>query len=257
MIDYHSHILPQVDDGPKELSDALQMARALSAAGFTEVWCTPHMIRGAYDNRPADIRDRVAALEAACLDNGITLKLRSGMEYYLDEYLPAIIQDPLPIGNDRYILAELPLQTTFHVVEALTSRIIAGGFVPLIAHPERSPLLIAALAGNKVSIGSRLGNFFSRSNEYPERTSPVLSLLSKGCRFQGNIGSFAGIYGEKVRAAALKLLEMDAYSCLGSDAHRADRLDATLTEGLAVVRRRIGSEASGKLLGGELLSQQG
>lgn len=256
MIDFHSHILPGVDDGPKELAGSISIATALAKAGFKEVYCTPHMIRGAYDNQPENIRSRVDALQDAVNQNGIGLKLYPGMEYYLDEYLPAIIQEPLPLHNAAFILVELPQQTTFHVVESLTSKIISRGFTPLIAHPERSPVLTVPDKKRGGGIfGSSITNLFSRSSYYPSGTSPVDTLLSKGCRFQGNIGSFAGMYGERVRAIALGLLERGAYSCLGSDAHRPERLAETLESGLLTIRRKVGSGTSEQLLRGELLDK--
>ena len=46
MIDWHSHILPGVDDGPADIEQSVALAEALAAGGFTEVYCTPHLMRG-------------------------------------------------------------------------------------------------------------------------------------------------------------------------------------------------------------------
>jgi protein-tyrosine phosphatase len=64
--------------------------------------------------------------------------------------------------------------------------------------------------------------------------------MDMGCRFQGNIGSFAGIYGSSVRETALQYLREGVYDRLGSDAHRPDQLDTWLPEGLGVIRDCVG-----------------
>ena len=64
MIDWHSHILPGIDDGPAEIGQSLAMASALSVAGFTTVYCTPHLIRGCYEAGNDEVRLGVAELRS-------------------------------------------------------------------------------------------------------------------------------------------------------------------------------------------------
>ena len=71
-----------------------------------------------------------------------------------------------------------------------------------------------------------------------------------GCRFQGNIGSFAGVYGERVKHRALRNLRDGLYDCLGSDAHASRGLADWLTRGLAEVRAQVGEEGLAALLAG-------
>ena len=73
MIDLHSHILPEVDDGASSLQMALEMARIAVADGIEVMACTPHFIPGLYDNKSADIRLRVAHLNAVLEEQNIDL----------------------------------------------------------------------------------------------------------------------------------------------------------------------------------------
>src|ERR1035437_8750327 len=107
MIDWHSHILHGVDDGPAEIEQSLAMASALSAAGFTTVYCTPHLIRGCYEAGNDEIRRGVAELQERVNSNGIPLTLLTGREYCLDEYLLASLEGRLPLGNSLLILLEI------------------------------------------------------------------------------------------------------------------------------------------------------
>src|SRR5665647_989200 len=98
MIDWHCHILPGLDDGPADIEKSLAMARLLAARGFATVYCTPHLIRGCYDATNDEVRRSLKELQQAITANGIPLALLAGREYYLDEFLPSALEDPLTMG---------------------------------------------------------------------------------------------------------------------------------------------------------------
>ena len=255
IIDCHCHLLPQTDDGAVDGAASLEMATILANAGFTDVCCTPHLIKGVYETEPRVVRARIARLQELLDRAAIRLQLHPGAEYYFDEYLPISLDEPLPLASGC-ILAEAPPQASSPVIEALVATIIARGFTPLIAHPERTPLFATPIESPDLySFFAPVTKIFSKAEAVPKSVvSPALRvLLSMGCRLQGNIGSFAGIYGERARSNALALLDEGLYSCLGSDAHRSEQLTETLQAGLTVVRNRMGIDSAAKLLSGELL----
>ena len=73
MIDWHCHILPELDDGASSIEESLAMARLLAAAGYTHVCCTPHRLRGMYDTPPAAMREGVVRLQAKLDGEGVAL----------------------------------------------------------------------------------------------------------------------------------------------------------------------------------------
>lgn len=237
--DYHCHILPGIDDGAANLAESLAMARKLSAAGFTTICCTPHLIKGAYERSAAEIRARVEQLQGELTAHALPLQLLAGAEYYLDEYLLTLLEDPLPLGDSGLLLVEIPVLTPGALAEETCQRIIASGYTPLIAHPERCNLLNLEPAppGNKNFWSSLVATHFTTANSKPkDQNSKLLSCLSEmGCKFQGNIGSFSGIYGEKVRRRANAFLQAGLYSHFGSDAHHAEHLEDFLQKGLQLV----------------------
>ena len=79
-------------------------------------------------------------------------------------------------------------------------------------------------------------------------TSNIELLLDMGCKFQGNIGSFAGIYGEQVRDRALRLLQLGLYDRIGTDAHRPQKLTDWLERGLKVIEQETGKDGLRKLV---------
>jgi protein-tyrosine phosphatase len=232
MIDWHCHILPGVDDGPAEIEQSLAMASALSAAGFTTVYCTPHLIRGCYEAGNEEIRLGVAELQERVNSNGIPLTLLTGREYCLDEYLLDSLKDPLPLGNSRLILVEILPTITADMVRQLLYGVVRCGFRPVIAHPERCRLLepvvhrtgSTGLLDNLKNLltGGRRG---SGEHGAPDTTgNPLLDYLCDlGCSFQGNLGSFGGFYGRRVKIVAEAMKGLGIYDRFGSDLHAAEQ----------------------------------
>jgi protein-tyrosine phosphatase len=232
--DWHCHLLPGIDDGAATMEESVAMARALSAAGFTTVCCTPHLMKGSYDTSATEIRERTAQLQQRLAAESIPLKLLAGAEYYLDEYLLQLLQDPLPLGDTRQILVEISSHAPVEFVKETFYRIKCSGYTPLIAHPERCTLLEPkSTAPGKKGLWSSLFN-----SKLKTQNSELLDYLREiGCKFQGNLGSFAGVYGDRVRQRALTFLKSELYDCFGSDAHRTEHLEDLLKRGMQSVDR--------------------
>ena len=247
MIDWHSHILPGVDDGPTDIEQSIAIAAALAAGGFTEVYCTPHLVRGIHEAGNDEVLWSMARLQERLNESGIPITLRSGREYCLDEYLKEALEDPLPLGDSRLLLVELLPHSTADRVRRLAYDVVRAGFTPVIAHPERSPLLVppGPSNGNGGILGSLRHLFPGRGNGntvytpggngHGERAlgntaeNPLLSYLRDlGCSFQGNLGSFSGFYGGPVKATAESMRGAGIYDRYGSDLHTLEQAKIVL-----------------------------
>src|ERR1044071_2356203 len=81
MIDIHSHIMPEIDDGARSLEEAVRMAEVAAQDGIEQMVSTPHMYNGLSHNpEPSEIFDRVKKLQNAV---GSTLKILPGNEVHL------------------------------------------------------------------------------------------------------------------------------------------------------------------------------
>ena len=221
-VDIHCHLLPGLDDGPADEAESLEMARILASAGFSEVYCTPHLLRGAYHNPPAKISAAVADLQNALEKAQVPLALHAGTEYYLDEFLPSYLEDPVTIGNS-FLLVEASYQVAPEFLLDSIFRIVQKKFIPILAHPERCDCL-------------------------DPKKDTVATLTAMGCLFQQNIGSFAGIYGEKVRLRALSYLEKNICSHIATDAHQLTHLEEWLSRGMNVIVKEVGATLRKRLL---------
>jgi protein-tyrosine phosphatase len=236
MIDWHCHILPGLDDGARNIEQSLAMAGFLSAHGFMEVHCTPHLIRGCFEVSNNEVRQAILKLQHLITANNIPLTLLPGREYYLDEYLLTYLEEPLPLGDSRQILVEIPPRTTDEMVRQVLFNVVRAGFTPVIAHPERCHLLEL---NTEPTVGSGFFGSIKRAltgssdnGQHQEPSDSTGNLLldylrDLGCYFQGNLGSFNGFYGEQVKANAEAMYLKGLYDRYGSDLHapaHADRI---------------------------------
>ncbi|WP_225071745.1 CpsB/CapC family capsule biosynthesis tyrosine phosphatase [Desulfuromonas sp. CSMB_57] len=240
MIDWHCHLLPNLDDGPGTLDESVAMARVLAECGFKEVYCTPHCMRGAYETSPTQVVKAVAELQQVLQRAGIPLRLWPGMEYYLDDFFPDRIGPLQTLGKTRLVLVEAPIQIHAELVKESLFKLVRKGYTPMLAHPERCPLLDwSEPPGFAQRLGQRLGRLrpFRSLNLVRE---PLLddslrsSLRGMGCLMQGNLSSLVGWYGRPVQSQALRNLAAGHYDCFGSDGHSSRALKRYLPRSLEV-----------------------
>jgi len=240
MIDWHCHILPGVDDGAADIEQSTAMAAALSEAGYTTVYCTPHQMRGCYEVGNDRIRQGVAELQERLDSCGIPLNLLPGREYCLDEYLLPALEDPLTLGESRQVLIEILPHATADMVRQLLYGVVRSGLTPVIAHPERCQLLAPVVPRGRSrgllgTIKSLLaGGRSGRQQSCPSDTTgnALLDYLRDlGCCFQGNLGSFSGYYGRQVLDAALSMKAIGLYDRFGSDLHTPEQAGLILMDG--------------------------
>lgn len=248
MIDYHCHLLPSLDDGASDLNESLQMARILCGFGFTTVYCTPHKIKGWYENDPPRVASTTRTLQGLLEQAGIPLRLIPGGEHYVDEFLPEQLRDAPTIGAAKSVLVEVPFQSGPELLPPMLAAFAHLGLTPLIAHPERCRAFEPAVT--EQGLRGALSLVMGKPKPQGLEANQVVAIKEQGCRFQGNLGSFSGYYGREVKERALLFLRHGVYSCLGSDAHRNEGLEGILSGGLAAVVAEVGEEAASELLKG-------
>lgn len=198
-LDFHSHILPGLDDGAACMEESLMLAKSLKEWGFERVTCTPH-ITNLHPNSPDTIRPAFDRLQEAVQANGIDIELRMSAEYRLvPQTWPRVLQENmlLPI-EDRYILMELPISKPQQMGDIKPieefRKIISAGLTPVLPHPERYLYL---------------------------SEDDLMKFVEEGVMIQCNYGSLAGLYGETVRNNVLRLNDRGLVSFYGTDLHNA------------------------------------
>ena len=216
MIDIHSHILPDVDDGPKSWEVAVEMCRMAQADGITHMVATPHANdRYSYDRgHLSGLLDQLRALVA----DGPQLSL--GCDFHLSfENLERVLEQPrtYTIGETNYLLVELSNYSVPLQIKDCFRRLGDRGLTPIITHPERNPIL----------------------QQTPQR---VLEWVEQGCLVQVTGSALTGAWGERPEMIARWLLDRAAVHILASDAHDTKRRVPILSEARGVAAKLVGAE---------------
>lgn len=196
-IDFHSHILPGLDDGATDLENAVELASAMQEWGFERITCTPH-ITNKFRNNPETIRPVFEMLQNALYERGVNVELRMSAEYRLvPETWPEVLEKKwlMPI-EDRFILMELPIFDPSDIKDIKPieefKKIKAMGLTPLLPHPERYSYL---------------------------SHDELLRFVDAGVVIQSNYGSLAGVYGDEAKQRAQELMDEGLVSILATDMH--------------------------------------
>ena len=211
--DYHSHLLPGVDDGVEEMDETLQILRLWQSVGMKEVWLTPHVMED-IPNEPAALRRRLAALQDR-YDGNIRLHLAA--EYMMDGlFLPRLEEHDVLTENDHRLLVETSYYIPPMNMEAILDSIRKKGFEPILAHPERY--------------------------QYMDKDD-YRYWKERGVLMQLNLPSLVGAYGPDVQYKAEWLLQKNMYDYCGTDTHSLEQaelfLDGIISQKVVKKVRRI------------------
>lgn len=217
MIDFHSHIIPQVDDGSENLNQTDELLNEAKKAGFDKIILTPHYIKTYYESNTDQNRLWVEGIEKIIEKEGLDLKVYLGNESYLSDDILNLLEtrEITTINSSKYLLMEMPLNAKpanmFNVAYELKEK----GIVPIIAHPERY--------------------LFMQQDPFT-----IYQLIKNGCLAQSNFGSFVGYYGKKAQILAQKLIENNMIHFLGSDVHRPNTIYMQISEAKKKIINIIG-----------------
>ena len=196
MIDIHSHILPQIDDGAEIIDTTLEMLKNAVKDGVKKIVATPHYCIGYGTTIITDVKDYVNKLNCLLREKELKIQIYSGQEVYLNEHT---IEDYLEgnigtINDSKYMLTECSINEFNDDIFDIIYELKIRGIIPIIAHPERYvPIIENVLYINK--------------------------FIESGCLFQMNSGSIEGLFGKKVKLVAELFLNNGIYNFIGSDAH--------------------------------------
>lgn len=201
-VDCHCHILPGVDDGVRSAEDSLKILSAYHDAGVSEVWLTPHIMEDC-PNTPDALRERFEYLKALIDEKGVEVpSLHLAAENMMDGlFVERLSQADVLTHFPRHLLVETSYYNPPFDLDDILRRVRSKGYFPILAHPERY--------------------LYMGGKDY-ER------LKSDGVKFQLNLSSLVGFYGNTARKKALKLLSQGCYDYTGTDLHRYSMLEAYL-----------------------------
>ena len=200
MIDIHTHILPEIDDGAESLDEAYEMALMAVRSGVKALVATPHS-----NQRVNFLEDELkrqektfVELEQILLQEKVPLKLFRGMEIWssVDVVEKIKLGKLITLNQTSHVLIEFAFDEEPWWIEAIIRELQGAGLIPVLAHPER---------------------YFCVQDE------PFLlqEWRENGAQTQMNKGSILGRFGSEIEKTAEVLLKNRLFTCIASDAHHA------------------------------------
>ncbi len=197
MIDTHSHILPDLDDGARNLKESVKMARRAVKERVTTLFATPHAMDGVYNCQKDRILYQCDLLTMELARKRIPITLLPGAEIRIThetvtEYDKGNL---LTLGDaGTHILLELPPMFIKEAVVRMIRQFTDRGLIPVIAHPERNPVIMGDQAA-------------------------LTEFIYQGAQMQVTASSITGGFGRLAMKTAEQILAMDGEHLLGSDIH--------------------------------------
>lgn len=201
MIDIHTHILPNIDDGSKSIEETFEIIKEAKKAGFDKIISTSHYMDGYYEVSKPEREVWLNAINENLEKQDIGIKLYLGNEIYMSENIIEFLKEEkaTTLNDTNYVLFEMPLNAQPLNLYDIVYEMQEHKILPILAHPER----------------------YSFVQKQPEL---IYELIQKGVLMQANYGSVIGQYGTKAQIIVKRFLENNMIHFFGSDVHRKNTI---------------------------------
>ncbi|MCF2876589.1 MULTISPECIES: tyrosine-protein phosphatase [unclassified Tenacibaculum] len=215
-IDIHSHLLPGIDDGAKDLENSISLITKMYSYGIKNFITTPHVLGDVYPNSSRVIQEKLEVVKLELKKQGFDdIKINAAAEYMMDEqFVERLKEGDILTLKDNYILVEMSYFNAPYNLYDVLFEIQLKGYKPVLAHPERY-------------------------NFYHKDFQNFYKLKKAGCVFQLNLLSLTEQYGKGVQKTAQKLLNENMYDFVGTDTHHHNHLKLLNKIGTVKTRKQI------------------
>lgn len=199
MIDIHTHILFDIDDGAKNIAESVEIIKKYYKKGIRYIVLTPHYIENGEYSTLNDIKlKKIKELRNIIKAKNIDVKLYVGNEVYINKNIIKLLKEQkiFTINNSRYLLIELPFINENHDTLSIIHDLVLSGITPIIAHPERY--------------------------KYIQDDLSILKEYKKvGALLQVNKDSLYNKYGSKCKKTVKKILKCELADFIATDVHHS------------------------------------
>lgn len=218
MIDIHTHILPNVDDGSASLDCSVSIINECVKQGTSDIILTPHY-RKEYKTNANELKARFIKFKDYIKDRGISVNLYLGQEIFIESDYKELFKNNtfLSINDGKYVLIEFDYDIKRDVTE-IVYELTRVGYIPIIAHIERYQNYDVSVAAEVKDLGGLI-------------QVNAESLVGKQKR----------MFGKKVK----RLLKDDLVDFIASDVHFSR--DNFLEKAHSYVIKKFGKERAQKI----------
>lgn len=217
MIDFHSHIIPRIDDGSESEEETEHLLLEAKKAGFNKIISTSHYYVGRYETDEETRKELLKKINQIIKFEEIDLEIYLGSEIYIVPDIIDLLSDlkASTLNMTRYILIELPFIDEVYNLKDILYNLMGKKYKIIIAHPERYKIV--------------------------QKNPDILAeLIELGVLFQSNYGSILGFYGKKAQKTVKKLLKADMVHFLGTDVHEKNSIYPKIPKALKKIEKIVG-----------------
>lgn len=229
MIDIHSHIVFDVDDGPQSRGESKVLLEEAYAQGVRTIVSTSHRRKGMFETPEDKIAANFREVKQLAQEIASDLTILYGAEiYFSGDALEKLEKGLIPrLNGTRYALIEFSMNTPYRDIHSALSKILLLGITPVIAHIERYHAL-----------------------ENDEKR--VKELINMGCYTQINSSSvmkpkFFGDAYKFMKKRAAYFLEKNLVHVVASDMHNLDNRPPFMKEAYDLITKKYGRDRAREL----------
>lgn len=240
MIDFHNHVVHNIDDGAKDLQTSIEMIKKASSMGISSIVNTVHYNHPLMKYKFPDfnfIDNQIDKINSSLKDEKINMKIYSSAEVYFDSKILDFIDNKNIIIGQKYMLIEFDFNILPKNYEHILFELQLNGITPIIAHPERYRFV---------------------HNDY----SIIKKWIDKDYKLQVNCGSLLKRFGNQSYYSATKILENGNAHLIGSDAHNNNRRNFCIKDAISLIKNNFNNgsdkvliDNAYNLLKGEILDE--
>ena len=224
MIDFHSHILPYMDDGAENVEMSAKMLELSKSQGINTIVATPHFYikKGTVSDFLQKREDSYNKLKAYIEENKLDVpEIILGAEVAFSEEILSVDINKLCIEGTNLVLLELPF-TYFNkwIYDEIYSMSMKSGVDFILAHIER-------YVGNK--------------NDF----SSVKPFFDLDMLIQVNADTFIDKHSKKIIQTLFKKYRIDL---IGSDAHNLEKRVSNMDKAMAIIKKKYGENVLQKIM---------
>lgn len=201
-VDIHSHILPGLDDGSKNMEETQLLLNHLQKIGFSRCIATPHTLPEVWENSAQGITEKFNETKSQLSENTSSMLVHAASEYMInDAFLERLHSEPLLTLKDNNVLIEMSYLNPPLALKEIIFELQIKGYQPILAHPERYLF-------------------------YHNQIKMYEILKKMEVQFQLNLLSTVGYYGSAVAKIADYLLKENYIDFVGTDVHHSRHIRA-------------------------------
>ena len=223
--DIHSHILPGLDDGAKNIEDSKQMLYTAYNNGIRHIIATPHFHEERFTSTLEEIRTSYEQVKRLIIDLGLDINLYLGQEIYYSSNTPSLLLEHkiLTMADSDYVLLEFSTKATFQYIKSALQTIIMSGYIPILAH-------------------------FERYDDIVSDWNHIDEIFDMGIYIQVNASTITGSIRHKPTRLVRKLLKYDMVHFMATDTHNNGTRPPNLQECINYLDKKYGQAHVDRLL---------